>query len=234
LKQRVELITREHHAGLLEDHGPEPLDDHVLARVLVGVAIAIIGALTALVWHHRGPIALDRVLLHGYVPHEHSMVFRATKVATDLGSPGVVIVVAFAAAAVVWRRRRSLIEASMCVLAPGIGGVVESTAKIIVDRTRPMTAALTGESGVGFPSGHATGFTALALTLVFVFAKPDSPTSRRVAAVVAVILSVLMGVSRVIVGAHYPTDAMAGVLLGFVIAELTQLLAPVVTDADPP
>ena len=183
-------------------------------------------ALTILVWHRTGPIAFDRVLLHGYVPQDHFLVYRVASVATELGSPAGVIIVAIVASFTVWRLRRSLVDAAAIVVVPGVAGVVESTAKLVVGRTRPLTAFLTGESGVGFPSGHATGFAALALTLAIVITN-TSPRSRRVTAVViAVVLSVLVGVSRVIVGAHYPSDVIAGVLLGLAIAELMRLLVP--------
>ena len=31
--------------------------------------LAVIGALTVLVWHHRGRVTIDRSLLHGYQPN---------------------------------------------------------------------------------------------------------------------------------------------------------------------
>ncbi|MEU8762913.1 phosphatase PAP2 family protein [Streptomyces sp. NPDC048659] len=62
-----------------------------------------------------------------------------------------------------------------------------------------------------FPSNHATLAAAAAVALLFV--------SRRLGAV-AVVAAVLMGAARVWVGAHYPHDAAAGLLVGAAVALL--------------
>ena len=186
---------------------------------------AIIG-LAIRVWHHRGPIRFDQTLLHGYAPRPASPLFRLTRVLTEIGSPVAVIILAFTFAAIVWRRQRSWVKAGVCVVAPALAGVAETAGKVIVGRTRPLTATLTGERGVGFPSGHAAGFAALALIVALSMSKPGRP--RTAAVVGAVLASALVAASRVVVGAHYPTDVIAGLLLGLVIADGTWCLAPYV------
>ena len=53
-----------------------------------------IGALTVMVWHHRGRVAVDRSLLHGYLPSRSTTAFRVVRVVTEVGSPAVVIAMA--------------------------------------------------------------------------------------------------------------------------------------------
>ena len=180
-------------------------------------ALAGFVALTAAAWHHRGPLGIDRTLLQGYTVRSRSAVYRIARVVTELGSPVLVVVVAFVAAGALWLRHGDIMRAGVCVAAPGIAGVAETLAKALVGRVRPATAAITGESGNGFPSGHAAGFTALAviLTLAY-FVRPRAKA--RLLVVVAV-CSLLMAATRVIVGAHYPSDVIAGVLLGGLIAD---------------
>ena len=178
-----------------------------------------IGALTVMVWHHRGRVAVDRSLLHGYLPSRSTTAFRVVRVVTEVGSPAVVIAMALVAAGYIWRTRRSWVESAVCIAAPGIAGVTETLAKVIVARPRPITAAFTGESGNGFPSGHATGFAALLIILALVL--PSNSRQRRRSVALALVVSALEAISRVVVGAHYPTDVIAGMALGVLIADVT-------------
>lgn len=181
--------------------------------------LAVIGALTVLVWHHRGRVTIDRSLLHGYQPNRSTAAFRVIRVVTEIGSPAVVIVLALVAAGYIWRTRRSWVESAVCIAAPGIAGATETLAKVIVARPRPITAVLTGESGNGFPSGHATGIAALVIILALVL--PSNRRQRRRSVALALVVSALEAISRVVVGAHYPTDVIAGMALGVLIADVT-------------
>lgn len=68
-----------------------------------------------------------------------------------------------------------------------------------------------------FPSDHATMAGAAAAGLLFV--------SRRLGAV-AVVAALAMAFARVYVGAHFPVDVAAGLVVGAVVAVLVQLAAP--------
>ncbi len=173
-----------------------------------------------------GATGFDRLLLGGYVPSKTSMVFRTAEVLTDLGSPVAVATLGVMAAVLVWVRHRSLSWAVACIAAPGVAGVVEATLKAAIGRPRPSTAALTGEGGNGFPSGHAAGFAALVFVVAFLLAerRPVRMKSNGLF-VTAGCAAVVMAVTRVVVGAHYPTDVVAGVLVGVVAADLVALTA---------
>ena len=71
--------------------------------------------------------------------------------------------------------------------------------------------------GYSFPSGHSTNaatvFGALAVNL-----------RRRWVTVVAIVLPLLTGISRFVVGAHYPTDVLAGWLLGVISVLIVRLM----------
>ncbi|HIX36204.1 MAG TPA: phosphatase PAP2 family protein [Candidatus Limosilactobacillus merdigallinarum] len=90
--------------------------------------------------------------------------------------------------------------------------------KIIVRRPRPFTNVLMHYSGFSFPSGHS-------LTAVLVFGSIMIITSRWVHHQgwqylingILIVLILMIGFSRVFVGAHYPSDVLAGWSLGVVI-----------------
>ena len=183
-------------------------------------------ALAALCFHRQGTTSIDRFLLGGYRPTQSSIVFRIANSLTLLGSPGIVIALGVVAAVFVRFRQGSVAWAVACLAAPGIAGAVEATLKIVIARPRPVTAALTGESGNGFPSGHSAGFAALVFAVAFIFSSRNSAQRGSVKFfLAAATASLVVGSTRVLVGAHYPTDVFAGLLVGVVAADLTAFAA---------
>ena len=101
--------------------------------------------------------------------------------------------------------------------------ILIGTLKGAYDRVRPP-GSLVATSGASFPSGHsiAASVTVVAMVIVLV-----SPGRHRVAwAAGAVSFAVLMAASRAYLGAHWLSDAIAGLLLGTSCA----LLAAVAVD----
>ena len=196
---------------------------HRTARRVAEMAVAFI-VLTVVSWHRLGPSVLDVRLLHGYRASASSTAFRIANPITNAGSPGVVVVLGIIIALLVWTQLRSIPWAIGCLVAPGIAGVIEATLKIIVARPRPVTAVLSGEAGNGFPSGHAAGFSALAFTIAFAISTRRRRHTAK-AIIAAAIASAVMAITRVAVGAHYPTDVVAGLLLGIGVADTVSFLA---------
>lgn len=107
------------------------------------------------------------------------------------------------------------------VAAVVVSEVLIGLLKGIYDRARPP-GSLVATTGASFPSGHAiaTSVTAVAAVIALV------PPGRRRAwwGAAAVMFSILMGLSRAYLAAHWLSDAVAGVLLGTSCA-LTAALA---------
>jgi undecaprenyl-diphosphatase len=95
--------------------------------------------------------------------------------------------------------------------------------KGVYNRARPP-GSLVATSGASFPSGHSISASVTVLAMVIVLV---SPGRHRVAwAAAAVTFAVLMALSRAYLGAHWLSDAIAGLLLGTSCA----LLAAVAVD----
>lgn len=85
-----------------------------------------------------------------------------------------------------------------------------------------------------FPSGHSTMAAVVYLTLGILLARTQQQHRVRVFAIsVAVLLTVLVGCSRVYLGVHWPTDVIGGWLLGGAWAVLFWLVA-INVDPRPP
>jgi membrane-associated phospholipid phosphatase len=94
------------------------------------------------------------------------------------------------------------------------------TLKALYDRPRAL-GSLVETSGASFPSGHAVAASATVVAAVIALFPEGSRRYRWGA--VAVAFSFLMGLSRAYLGAHWLSDAVAGVLLGTSIALGTAL-----------
>ncbi|HEY8040058.1 MAG TPA: phosphatase PAP2 family protein [Polyangiaceae bacterium] len=99
--------------------------------------------------------------------------------------------------------------------------------KAAVGRVRPwialgLPAPIGAPHDGSFPSGHAAGNFCVAafLALALPAAWPDARGRARLVAVVAVGLAALVAVSRVYLGAHFPSDVVCGAALGALVGAL--------------
>lgn len=92
-------------------------------------------------------------------------------------------------------------------------------AKYLVARARPVVEdALTLAPGYSFPSGHATNTAAAGLILTVLVWPLLGRRGHAVVVALVVTAVVLTGVDRVFLGAHYPSDVVAGIALGGAMA----------------
>jgi undecaprenyl-diphosphatase len=132
---------------------------------------------------------------------------------TGLGSFAVLglVVIVVAAFLLLVRQYRAAIFVTLAVIS---GTILSTVSKIFFDRPRPPDAVLRVFTS-SFPSGHATvsAVTYLTLGALLAYLSKD----RRQGAFclgVAIAITLIVGVSRVYLGVHYPTDVLAGWSLG--------------------
>jgi len=95
------------------------------------------------------------------------------------------------------------------------GWFVGYASKLLVQRARPVVDdPVSHASGYSFPSGHALNIAVWTSVLVFLLWPLLSPTWRRVAVALAAVTIVVVGADRMFLGAHFPSDVLAGILLG--------------------
>jgi undecaprenyl-diphosphatase len=111
---------------------------------------------------------------------------------------------------------RRIREAFFIVILPAAAGLANELAKALVDRPRP-----TGTSDIGFnsfPSGHTTYAMVICGCIFFLAPRVLKwPVAARVIQVLSVLFVALMGVSRVFLKAHWPSDVLGGLVLGGLI-----------------
>lgn len=93
--------------------------------------------------------------------------------------------------------------------------IIGELMKLIVQRGRPvLDSPMSLPPGYSFPSGHALNITVAAGVLLLLVWSLLSRTGRVVAVVVAVVVVLAVGLDRVFLGVHFPSDVLAGYVLG--------------------
>jgi undecaprenyl-diphosphatase len=197
-------------------------------RSLAIVALVCAAAFTALavyVWSSPDGTAIEGHITDAITSTTKDGTYRLFNAISALGSTGAVAVGAVVLAIFAFWWWRNVRLAVVCVLGPALAGAGEIVIKKVIGRPRPPTAGLSGEGGFSFPSGHASGATALAVVLVLLAfaAFPRRHPLRVVLVVAAVLYAVAIAVSRVVIGAHLPYDVLGGALLG-TVATLVAIL----------
>ncbi len=129
---------------------------------------------------------------------------------------GLITVAALAVLLVYGRHRQALVFGTAAVGAQ----VLAEAIKNVVGRPRPSFVArydLIASSS--FPSGHSMMAPAIYFTLAAIVAAGElRPAARVMLMVGSVVLVIAIGVSRVYLGVHWPTDVLAGWTLGSAVA----------------
>jgi undecaprenyl-diphosphatase len=209
--------------------------------LLVAGGIAAVVALAVLVSTDLTD-AFDRSIIEAVRSELARDVLSPLGIITELGSTWAVTamaVVAFVFGAAIGPWRHGLAGALTILLA----SILNSALKLTIARERPdLLEPIIVEHGFSFPSGHsALGMVAYGVLAVLV-GRSRLPARARVAIVIALGVVVgLIGISRIWLGVHYPTDVLAGWIAGGVIvlvyAAVTRRVSPEpaagAVDADP-
>jgi len=215
-------------AEVAEKHGwiRQFLDDRrdaskatgLLLTIAVGAVALItvlIGSVLEMVQTHQGFARFDNSAARFGAHHATQETTRVLKAITQLGSTPVVIaiVIVIGLQQFITHRKKALplFLATTVVLAVVLGNVI----KTLVHRARPDVDRLVAAHGSSFPSGHTTAAAATYAALALLFGRNRSRKVQALLVGVAAAIAVAVAASRVLLGVHWLTDVIAGLLLGW-------------------
>jgi undecaprenyl-diphosphatase len=195
---------------------------------VLAVALFVVVAYTVIVGGEAGPTPGDETAIDVVESLRVEWLVHVAKAVTQLGASFVVLPLAVICAALLgWRGRWPEFWVLLVGMALIVAGAHEL--KAAVDRPRPPDS-LVDVSGSSFPSIHAaysTFYVWLAVTIVY---RLRVGMARGAAVIVAgIVVSALVGLSRVYLGAHYLSDVNAGWALGAAAFSLCAAVSLVIT-----
>ena len=221
--------------------GPPVALPHRSFWLACAIAAGLFAALAAVtlageVLGHYGLARADAHVTAWLVAHRAGWLTSVLRVVTWLGSLAVIIpagVIAGLFFVMCWHRWWPVV-----LLAVSIAGAVGlyNLVKHLVGRPRPPPAIWIGHfSGTSFPSGHAAQSVACYLMLAVILGAGRPPQIKIALFGVAVLVVLVVGGSRIYLGAHWLTDVLGGYALGaawlaavlaVVLARWPRLLGP--------
>lgn len=181
---------------------------HLVGMLLLGIGVPwlIFVNVAEDIWESGGFIG-DRPILEWFHARQSSGLDQLALLFTRAGGPTVMVVLALGIGGLLlWRGHRT--RAWFFGLAVGGAMVLNVTAKLLFGRPRPaLWDSIAPEGFYSFPSGHAMGSAALAAALAFLVWRTPW---RWPVVVLGMLFALGVGLSRIYLGVHFPSDVLAG------------------------
>jgi membrane-associated phospholipid phosphatase len=156
---------------------------------------------------------MDEAVRDWVIAHRNGALTEIMVNASRFGStPSLVAMALVAAAWLAWRGRRA--DSLLVVLGTAGGLALAPLLKLVFTRQRP-TGHLVFVDSWSFPSGHSlNSMVVLGLLTVLVVRERPGRLWRTLFATLGAFLVLMVGFSRVYLGVHWPSDVLAGWLIG--------------------
>jgi membrane-associated phospholipid phosphatase len=188
-----------------------------LTVALIGVVIAgiVVGVLAWMVRRDVGLVDIDHAIELWADRNATTFTDDVLAGITHLGDTITILTVGVAISAYgLWRWRKPSIPLFVASVVLG-QMLISNTIKLAIDRARPELRPRATFSGTSFPSGHTTAAAATYLAVALVLGIATSPRARAALAGAAVAIAVAVGSTRVLLGVHWFSDVLAGLVIGW-------------------
>lgn len=200
----------------------QTINTRIESRLLVEIIVSILLVLSSLFLFLKiGSEVLGNDLLHfDSAVTQFIYAFRSEnmtifmKFITFLGSPAFLVLTSVIMIIFIYSRRRKDAFIYLGILVTGV--ILNYVLKLIFQRPRPTDLSLIHESTYSFPSGHSMNGLVFYLVLsYFVFRETGNKKLSYAVLMISMFIVLLIGISRIYLGVHYPTDVIAGYIAGF-------------------
>ncbi|MFT9486873.1 MAG: phosphatase PAP2 family protein [Tepidibacillus sp.] len=144
---------------------------------------------------------------------ENSYLTEVMKFFTWIGSTKIVIAIIIITSIILYVLLKHRIELVFFVIVIIGSTVLNNLLKVIFHRERPTIHRIIEETGYSFPSGHSmAAFTLYAMISFLLWKHLRSRFGRGLMILFATVMILLIGISRIYLGVHFPSDVLGGYL----------------------
>ncbi|MFO7719149.1 MAG: phosphatase PAP2 family protein [Gillisia sp.] len=187
-----------------------------VALILVVGGINLFIELTE-VLHSRTITRYDQKVTDFIISFRSPQLNKVFQFITDLGDLyAYLILTALCAIGFYWKFKnwRYVLEMIFVII---IAGLSNLALKQVINRARPDAAHLVAVETLSYPSGHAMGAIAFYGFLIYLFYNFKMNNWLKASIILIFIFLILaIGISRVYLGVHYPSDIVGGFIAGFI------------------
>jgi undecaprenyl-diphosphatase len=168
--------------------------------------------LIAVTYQSRIVIGIDEWLIQHIQQWESNGLTDVMKFFSFIGSGRIVAVLAIVVIPILVLLKHRL-EIIIFIVTVSGSAVLNTKLKLLFERTRPIIHPIIAQTGYSFPSGHAmSAFTFYGIVTFLLWRKISSRAGRFLLIGFSLFMIFIIGLSRVYLGVHYPSDVFGGYL----------------------
>ena len=157
----------------------------------------------------------DSAIIGFFKSIESSVLDGSMVATTEMGSVWFLTAFSIIVIGLLWFKERDKWGILFFLIAVGGGGLLTKLLKNLYERERPSINPEIDAIGFSFPSGHSMGSVIFyGFVMYLVLRTRRSELLKGLAISMMGVLVVLIGISRIYLGAHFPSDVMAGFIAG--------------------
>lgn len=181
---------------------------------IMGLSIFII--LGLMVRNSSEGILFDVALLEYIHSYTNPLVLNIMKFISFIGSGYFLVPVLTLAILYTLIKKKYYITKLLLVSSLG-SWVLNYILKFLINRTRPLDFFLVQQGGLSYPSGHSMVSMSMYLTFAYLICREEYfNDKKKIVYAVAIADVLLMGISRMYLGVHWPTDIIGGFIMGYI------------------
>lgn len=183
--------------------------------LLIGSSISVF-LLLAISINGNSIVAFDTTIIHFVQGFETAALTNIMKIFTFIGSRNATIPIAIITMFILYKVLHHRFELILLIITLLGSPILNKLLKNFFHRARPDLHRLIEIGGYSFPSGHAMNAMTLYGILTYLLWKHAANRLHRTVLLACSFMMIFMiGISRIYLGVHYPSDIIAGYAAGF-------------------